>query len=185
MKSLLVIAAVPFLSVASPALATDADRGPLPVYSVDEIAWSRSEGSNQIEGSGRQMRNGVAKTCAGEKIFLRPRSTVEDRRNLVIFGSDRRARITALRYMEVAGTENPDMPVIPKTYDDDARRATCSPDGRFSFSGLPDGEYYASVMVFPEEYRGKVTPIETIDVLLQRVSVEGGRTTVLDLFSEL
>lgn len=185
MNSLIAIAAGPLLSVASPAMATDVDRAPLPVYSADEIAWSRGEGSNHIEGSGRQMKNRVVKTCAGEKIFLRPRSAVEDRRNLVVFGSDRRARIAALRYVEIAGTENPDMPVIPRTYDDDARRATCSPDGRFSFSGLPDGEYYASVMVFPEEYRGKVTPIETIDVLLQRVSVEGGRTTVLDLFSGL
>lgn len=154
----------------------------VPTYSADEVAWSRGTGPNAIEGSALLGSGETTLTCAGEKVFLRPRSALEDRRNKVVFGSEERARISVLRYMETAGSESPDMPALPKGYDDDARRAVCTADGSFSFAELPDGEYFASVMAFPREYLGTVTPIEKIEVLMRRISVKGGITVKVDLF---
>lgn len=156
----------------------------LPSYSADEVAWSRAAGTNRIEGSAEIPGSPAVKTCAGENVWLRPRSVLEDHRIKVIFGNLERARIPVVQYLDRASYENANMPLPPKAYDEDARKLPCSAGGKFTAENIPDGDYYAIVMVFPGEYLGKITPIETIDAAMRRVTVGGGQTVTLDILAD-
>lgn len=164
-----------------PARTAAAEVGALPSYSADEVAWSRGTGANTIEGTAVIPGDPAVKTCASENVWLRPRSALEDHRNMVIFGNLEQAKIPVVKYLDLASYENANMPLPPPGYDADARKLRCSADGKFSATNLPDGDYYAIVMVFPGEYLGKVTPIETIDAAMRRVTVAGGETVKIDI----
>lgn len=153
------------------------DLDAVPAYSAAEVAWSRGAAAARIEGHAA----GAGKTCAGEKVWLRPRSKLEDHRNRVIFGNLEAGRIPILQFLDTARSDRPDMPVPPQSYDDDARKVVCAADGTFVFEGLPDGEYYVLVMILPAEFVGKLTPVETIELVMRRVSVASSATTEADL----
>lgn len=167
--------------VAVPVVASET--APVPVFSAEEIAWSKGYGPNMIDGIAALAGADDTATCAGEKVVLRPASALERHRNQIIFGSTDGARVPASHYMNPPGASAATIPTPPKAYDAAARNATCSIDGKFLFTGLPDGEYYAATMLFPRAYLGKVVPIEKIEVIMKRVSVAGGATVQVDLFS--
>jgi hypothetical protein len=154
----------------------------VPAYSSNEVEWSRHTGSNSIEARAVIADAQLTKICTAEVAFLRPRSAFEDHRTLTIFGTLDRARIPVLQYLDLAGEPGISRP--PKAYDADARKAKCTGEGKFSFPGVPDGEYYVTIMVLPTGYVGKVTPIETIEVLMRHVAVADGETMRVDLSSE-
>lgn len=155
----------------------------VPGFSAEEIAWSKGYGPNLIDGIAALSGSDDTATCAGEKVVLRPASAVERHRSQIIFGSTDGARIPVSRYMNPPGASAATMPPPPKKYDAAARNATCSIDGKFLFTGLPDGEYYAATMLFPRAYLGKVVPIEKIEVIMKRIRVAGGATVKVDLFA--
>jgi hypothetical protein len=169
------------LQYSTSSLATDGDISA--DYSSSEVSWSRGYGANIIDGIAAHTAGRITKTCAGEEVLLRPRSAFEDRRNKFIFGGLGWSRMPARDYLNLARPDASKMPAPPKAYDLDARRARCSIDGKFLFVGIPDGEYYAIVMVFPRKYLGKVTPFEEIEVLMRPVSIAGGTLKKLDLFA--
>jgi hypothetical protein len=183
-----IICTVPIFSAAilsiQPLAVNATELNPRPVYSAEEVAWSRVEGVNAIVGVAMLGSGKKATTCATEEVWLRPRSAWEDYRSEIIFGNLQQARIPALQYFDRASTDNANMPASPKEYDADARKATCTADGKFTFAGVPDGEYYISVIVQPLEFVGKITPIHDIEVVMHYVSVTGGGSTIVDLFSE-
>jgi hypothetical protein len=165
------------------ASASASDITQVPQFSVDEIAWSKGLGPNNIDGKAARDDDADTATCAGEDVVLRPSSALERHRNRIIFGNIEGARIPAQRYLNPPGATATTMPSPPKDYDAAARKATCSIDGKFLFSGVPDGEYYALTMLFPRALLGKVVPIENVEVIMKRVRVTGGETAKLDLFA--
>lgn len=155
----------------------------VPVYSAEEVSWSKGYGPNMIDGIAALNGARDTATCAGEQVFLRPDSALERHRNLIVFGSIDGARIPASRFTNPPGANEMTMPPPPKDYDALARKGSCSIDGKFLFTGLPDGEYYAITTLFPRAYLGKVVPFEKIEVIMKRIKVAGGKTAKVDLFS--
>lgn len=170
---------LPLAALPIPTLATDTS----PVYSAAEVAWSKPYGPNIIDGIGLLAASGEVKTCAGEDVYLRPRSALEDHRNNAIYGSLVWARISADKFMSAINPETPRMAVPPKAYEADARQARCSIDGKFLFTGLPDGEYYATVMIIPRESLGKPVSIADVEVVMRHITVAGGGIAKVDLFA--
>jgi hypothetical protein len=168
------------LAIGTACAAAETETSSPPVYSFDEVAWSRTDGTGAVKVSANAMGPKL-KTCAGEVAWLRPRSAIEDYRTRAVFGNLSRARIPVTQYLGAESPENPNMPAPPAAYNSDARKARCSSEGTFLFSGVPDGEYNAVVLIFPREYLGRVTPIEDIEVVLRHVMVVRGKTTRIDL----
>lgn len=154
-----------------------------PTYASSEVKWSRGHGPNIFDGVAAFRGRHVTKTCAGEEVYLRPRSVFEDYRNRVIFGNLDWAKISVEKYLAAGASGSPRLQTPPAAYDADARKARCSIDGKFLFAGIPDGEYYALVMIIPRAYLGKVTPMEDIEVVMRRITVIGGGIQSIDLFS--
>ncbi|WP_093509104.1 hypothetical protein [Sphingopyxis sp. YR583] len=161
----------------SPAMAAEQP----PSYSAEEVAWSIGFGSNIIDGSGAAAGPSDSATCAGEEVVLRPDSLFERHRNRIIFGSLEGARIPVTRFLAVINADDPMLPVPPKDYEAVARRSHCAIDGKFLFTGVQDGEYYAVTMLFPRGNLGKASPIDDIEVVMKRLKVGGGQTSKLDL----
>lgn len=166
----------------APALA--ADPGPAPAFSAEEIAWSKGYGPGMIDGSGAFIDGKTAKTCAGEKVYLRPTSALEIHRNHILFGNAEGALIPVSQYLNPVGANETTMPAPPKDYDASARQANCSIDGRFLFTGIPDGDYHILTMIIPRALLGKVVEYDDIEVVMKRVTVAGGATVRVDLFGK-
>lgn len=151
---------------------------PAPPFTVEDVAWAKGHGPGIVDGVAARRMGDVEKTCAGEEVYLRPRSPYEDYRNQQLFKSLDGALVPVLDYLNAAGENGPSS---PKEYEAASRRARCSIDGKFLFAGLAPGDYYAIVMIFPREFLGKVTPIERIEVAMRRISVVEGPIQTLDL----
>lgn len=175
------LAALLSATLAVPATASDEILPP--TFSAEEIAWSKGYGPNNLDGIAALAGATDTATCAGEQVYLRPSSGLERHRNLITFGSMNGGRISAQRFMNPPGASETTMPAPPKEYDASARKATCSIDGKFLFTGIPDGEYYAITMLFPRALVGKIVPMENIEVIMKRVQVSGGKTVKVDLFT--
>jgi hypothetical protein len=172
------------LAVCQPAAVLAADAAAVPIFSAEEVAWSKGYGPNIIDGIAALSGDKDTATCAGEEVYLRPGSALERHRNKIIFGNADGARISVDKFMNPVGANAATMPTPPKDYDAIARKGSCSIDGKFLFAGIPDGEYYAVTMLFPRAYLGKVVPMENIEVIMKRISVAGGQMVKVDLFSK-
>ena len=137
-----------------------------------DFAWAQAEGANTITGS-VLMRTvgGDVKTCGGLEVELIPDAPYS------------RERIAATYYNASAGYRAANSPQIgpvimgpvPAGYDGIIRRTVCGPEGRFRFSGLPDGGYF----VIGEVTWGAPTAygIETQGGwIMRRIEVSGGQT---------
>lgn len=182
MTSALKVSAWLFALQAAPAWAEDS--ATIPVFSAEEVAWSKGYGPNIVDGIASASGEKDTATCAGEQVYLRPGSALERHRGKIIFGNSDGARISVDKYMNPPAATAANMPTPPKDYDAVARKASCSIDGKFLFAGIPDGNYYVITMLLPRAYVGKVTPYEDIEVVMKRVTVAGGQTVKLDLLAK-
>lgn len=141
--------------------------GPSPfIYRSGDFAWSAIPGGNRIDGRLVFRMGPTSFTCAN--VALIPEAPFSTRRMLTLYGS---ADGASLPVSEVQAHTTP----APAGFNDFVRATTCDGQGRFSFTGLPDGAWFALTLAQPTSLAGP--PM----ALMRRVITRGGRATIIEL----
>lgn len=136
--------------------------GPLSsAFNAQDFAWSAAPGRGSIDGQVAFNRDGQAYACTGS-VALTPDTPYTRARFQTLYGSTDRAAIPEA-VVRARTVENPSA-----DYRSFVRSATCQ-NGRFEFSGLPDGGWFI------------ITPVSAGGdriVLMRRVVTRGARLSV-------
>ncbi|MDP3803715.1 MAG: hypothetical protein U1C74_11760 [Phenylobacterium sp.] len=133
--------------------------GPAP-FRADDFAWSAREGRASIDGRIDYRRDGQRYECGS--VGLTPDTPYTRARFRVLYGSTDRAAIPeAVVRARTVADPNAD-------YRSYVRSSTCQ-DGRFTFTGLPDGNWF---IIAPVSAGGDRV------VLMRAVATRGGRVSV-------
>lgn len=130
------------------------------VFNAGDFAWSQRSGPAGIEGRVDFHRDGVAYGCSGS-VGLTPDTPYTRQRFAALYGSTDRA---AVPEAVVRARNVPDPNADYRAY---VRSEPCQ-NGRFQFTGLPDGGWF---LITPVDAGG-----ERI-VLMRFVQTRGGRVT--------
>jgi hypothetical protein len=171
---------IPMFSVltAAAALAACAPmRGPPPpppppsasTFNAEDFAWSTGTGRGGIAGTVEYRQGRTRYGCARATVILTPETPWTRRRMRVLYGSTEAAAETA----DAVRSRTPSAPA--GDYSAFVRRTTCDASSRFSFTGLPDGAWYAITIAKPASGDGPGL------ALMKRVVTKGGRMTPLGL----
>lgn len=138
--------------------------GPRPAstaFRAEDFAWSAGSGRGAIDGRVAYRREGQAYDCTGS-VALTPDTPYTRARFQTLYGSTDRAAIpeAVVRARTVADPS--------ADYRSFVRSTTCR-NGRFEFTGLPDGSWF---IITPVSVGG-----ERI-VLMRRIGTRGGRVSV-------
>jgi hypothetical protein len=152
------------------ACATDSPSGPrtsalgpsTAAFRSADFDWSVAAGSGAINGQVAYGARRAHYDCAG--VVLTPETPWVRQRMAILYRSTERAALPA---EEVRGRTPPER---SQDYSKYVKRASCGADGRFSFSGLPDGSWYVIAVAKAD---GAAAPEMA---LMRRVSVRGGKT---------
>src|SRR6476660_5477238 len=130
-------------------------------FNTRDFEWSTMPGRASIEGRVDYRRDGKTYACTGS-VALTPDTPYTRARFQTLYGSTDRAAVPeAVVRARTVSDPNAD-------YRSFVRSETCR-DGRFSFSGLPDGGWY---VIAPVSAGGDRV------VLMQKVFTRGGRVAV-------
>lgn len=148
------------------ACASAPDPRPTIVFDATAFAWSVAPGMNEIHGQVAYLGGGRSWACAGA-VGLTPETVWTRQRFQTLYGSSQRAALPAavVRARTVAEAS--------ADYRTFVRDTTCDDEGRFAFSGLPDGDWYLIVPVVADG----AEPV----VLMRRVETRGGRVAMVAL----
>ncbi|MBA3050730.1 MAG: hypothetical protein KKE42_02965 [Alphaproteobacteria bacterium] len=138
--------------------------GPRPVstaFRADDFAWSSRAGRGSIDGRVAYRREGQAYDCTGS-VALTPDTPYTRARFQTLYGSTDRA---AIPEAVVRARTVPDPNADYRSF---VRSTTCQ-NGRFEFTGLPDGDWF---IIAPVSAGGDRI------VLMRRVGTRGGRVSV-------
>ncbi|GAA0650664.1 hypothetical protein [Brevundimonas lenta] len=130
-------------------------------FRTDDFSWSTPAGRGSIDGRVEYRQNGVAFACTGN-VALTPDTPYTRARFQTLYGSVDRA---ALPEAVVRARTVPDPNADYRSF---VRSTTCA-DGRFEFTGLPDGGWF---IIAPVSAGGDRV------VLMRRVQTRGGRIAV-------
>ena len=138
----------------------------------EDFAWSTAEGNNTLTGAvAYRTGRGPAWTCAGGSVALTPETEYSSRRVAALYGSTRRAvlpvQLVRSRTVEQAADD----------YSRYVRATRCDSEGRFTFTGLPDGGWFVIAQARP----GPGGAPEDALAIMEHVQTRGGRTVVLKL----
>lgn len=137
-------------------------------FNPSEVAWFQAAGSNTIRGSALlRTVGGEVRTCAGLAAYLVPVSAYARERFSMMYGEGDHGFLPAQSGFRFSST-NPE-------YERMTRTATCDAQGNFSFTALPDGEYFVTALVtwgIPMQYFTRTEG----GFLMQRLRVAGGET---------
>jgi len=112
---------------------------PSSAFSAEDFAWSTRTGQGGVDGRVAYRSGGLAYDCTGS-VALTPDTPYTRARFRTLYGSTEQAAIPeAVVRARTVSDPNAD-------YRSFVRSATCS-DGRFAFSGLPDGGWFIIVPV--------------------------------------
>lgn len=144
-------------------------------FDPQEVAWAMATGNNTLRGSARMHEpGGEWRTCAGASVAVLPDSAYTRARLIGLYGSE-------------AGGRNDMSPGAMRRVDDAdprfakvARLSTCDIRGAFHFSGLADGTWYVTTSIVWRT-RGNDPASQTGAALMQRVTLDGGRTVSVTL----
>lgn len=142
----------------------DSGFGPRPssaAFSADDFAWSGGSGRGSIDGRVAFSRDGQAFACTGS-VALTPDTPYTRARFQTLYGSTDRAAVPEA-VVRARTVENPSA-----DYRSFVRSTTCQ-NGRFEFSGLPDGDWFI------------ITPVSAGGdriVLMRHIGTRGGRVSV-------
>src|SRR5699024_5569203 len=105
-------------------------------FNAASVAWFNAQGNGTITGQAILRTNGgEARTCAGLKVLLEPKSAYADERMLALYGStDHGYSPATARKVKFS----PDALAYHKIN----RTTTCDAQGNLSFANLPAGHYY-------------------------------------------
>ena len=130
-------------------------------FRADDFSWSTRSGRGSIEGRVAYSRDGQAFACTGS-VALTPDTPYTRARFQTLYGSTERAAIPEA-VVRARTVENPSA-----DYRSFVRSTTCQ-NGRFEFSGLPDGDWFI------------ITPVSAGGdriVLMRHVGTRGARVSV-------
>lgn len=138
-------------------------------FRASDFAWSRAPGRNALIGTVTYRNGPVRYTCAGATVILTPETPWSRKRMTVLYQSDQHsalptADVRSRTSQAPAGNDDPYV-----------KRATCDASGRVSFSGLPDGAWYAVTLAKP--VGGQPGPGLAI---MRRVVTHGGRAATFE-----
>jgi hypothetical protein len=171
MFSVLAVAAV--LAGCAPTLGPPPPSRPQPVASssfrAEDFAWSTDAGRGGIAGRVIYRSGKTRFGCANATVILTPETAWTRRRMQVLYRSSEFAAESA----EAVRARTPAAPA--GDYSAFVRRTTCDADSRFSFSGLPDGAWYAITIAKPASGEGAGI------ALMKRVVTQNGSVTPLAL----
>ncbi|HEY0601199.1 hypothetical protein [Brevundimonas sp.] len=139
--------------------------GPPPAnggFRADDFAWSTRSGAASIDGRVDYRREGQVYACTGS-VALTPDTPYTRARFRTLYGSTDRA---AVPEAIVRARTVPDPNADYRSY---VRSTTCQ-NGRFSFTGLPDGGWF---IIAPVSADGGDRV-----VLMRHVDTRGGRVSV-------
>ena len=130
-------------------------------FSAGDFAWSAGSGRGSIDGRVAYSRDGQSFACTGS-VALTPDTPYTRARFQTLYGSTERAAVPEA-VVRARTVENPSA-----DYRSFVRSTTCQ-NGRFEFSGLPDGDWF---IIMPVSAGGDRI------VLMRRISTRGGRVSV-------
>lgn len=130
-------------------------------FSAEDFAWSTRQGRAAIDGRVDYRREGQAYACTGS-VALTPDTPYTRARFQTLYGSTDRA---AVPEAVVRARTVPDPNADYRSF---VRSETCR-DGRFEFTGLPDGGWFVIVPVSAGGDR---------IVLMRHVDTRSGRITI-------
>jgi hypothetical protein len=165
-RPLFAVAAVAVIGAACAPTSGPMPYGPAPstAFNAEAFAWSAGTGQAVINGRVNYRQDGQAYDCTGS-VALTPDTPYTRNRFSILYGSiDRAAVPEAVVRARTVSDPNAD-------YRSFVRSATCN-EGRFSFTGLPDGGWF---VIAPVSAGGERV------VLMRRVETRGGRTVNITL----
>ncbi len=143
---------------------------PTEAFQTSDFAWSQGAGKGSIAGQLTYAAKGMPYSCASTGVVLTPETPWTRRRMQILYNSSSRAALPAT---EVRGRTPPER---SGDYSAFVKRAACNSAGQFSYSGLPDGAWYAITVAKP------VAPGGGQDIaIMRRVEIRGGKAIRLEL----
>jgi hypothetical protein len=136
------------------------------VFRSGDFAWSAIPGANRIDGHIAFRQGAMLYTCSN--VALIPEAPFSARRMITLYGSAVGAQIPV---GEVQARTTP----APDGFNAFVRTTTCDGQGRFSFTGLPDGSWFVLTPARPMSGQGPQM------ALMRRVVTRGGRPVVIEL----
>jgi hypothetical protein len=139
-----------------------------PEFKAADFAWATVAGKGRIDGQLVFKAGATVYSCAEAGVLLTPQTDWT------------RARMVTL-YQSASHAVQPAAEVRARTvrsndYSAYVRRATCDPTGRFTFTNLPDGGFFAITVAKP------ATPGAGQDMAIMRyVKVSGGKVVEVKL----
>jgi len=137
-------------------------------FRASDFAWSRAPGRNSLIGFMNFHTGATRYTCAGTTVVLTPETPWSRKRMMVLYKSDQRS---ALPTAEVRSRTAQAPPGDSDPY---VRRAVCDSSDHASFSGLPDGAWYAVALAKPVGGQGGSF------AMMRRVVTRGGHATAFE-----
>lgn len=136
-------------------------------YEQVEVAYAKKTGNNTIEGNAfmRQQGGGVV-TCAGNEVFLVPVSHYAKERMAFLYNHESGGVASYYALM------NKKFDKTDESYLADRRTTICNSDGRFTYKGIPDGEYYVGASVY-----WIVANAHQGGTMVRKIDVKGGGET--------
>lgn len=139
-------------------------------FRTSDFAWSTAAGAGRIEGQLRYKAGGQTYSCADAGVVLTPETPWTRRRMEILYKSPSSAALPAA---DVRGRTPPGR---SSDYSAFVKRATCDASGRFSFTGLPDGNWFVITVAKP------VAPGAGQEMaIMRRVTTGGARATAVKL----
>jgi hypothetical protein len=136
-------------------------------FRAADFAWSQGPGRNTLAGRLTFKQGATTYSCANASVILTPETPWSRRRMTVLYKSDTRSALPS----DEVRARTPQAP--PGDSGPYIRRTTCDATNHFSFSGLPDGAWYAVTIAKPVGGGASWA-------FMRRVTTRGGRITTFD-----
>lgn len=106
-----------------------------PEFKASDFAWATAAGKGRIDGRLTYKSGALAYSCAEAGVLLTPQTDWTRLRMITLYRSADHAVLPAAEVRARTVRSN--------DYSAYVRRATCDPIGRFTFTNLPDGGFFA------------------------------------------
>jgi hypothetical protein len=135
-------------------------------FSAADFAWSKAPGRNTVAGRLVYHQGAVRFSCTGSTVVLTPETPWSRRRMSVLYGATGYAALPAeeVRSRTASAPAGDAGPFV--------KRTTCDAASQFSFTGLPDGAWYAITLARPANDANAASV-----ALMRRIVTRGGRVT--------
>jgi hypothetical protein len=149
---------------------------PMPgsAFNAGDFAWSTKAGKGQIAGQVTYRAAGKTFVCSEQGVVLSPETPWVRRRMEILYLS---AEHATLPLGEVRARTPPER---NPAYDQFVKRGTCDATGKFSFTGLADGNWYVISVIRPPAGAGPAPPAGDMAVM-RHVVIKNGAVARVNL----